>query len=499
MIQTNSLVQVGRRTLVRYPRPRRLGSLFIPQRRSYLLIMPMILLSASLICFATGSDFSMILGALTLTGVSAYLLFDLLGRRAPLRVSLVLAITLGLAYGLGTVNTWYTLPRGDATLGEFLHKDTEDLAHAMAFILMSIASLVGLGELFETPIFGEDFELRFNNRSVLFLTLGTAVLGASFLHGSTGFMGAATEEGAEAGRLGYLASLSEWLSGSLLALAVCMSLNIRGRFLKLYTRALSILLFIMVFPLGRRIMIFAVVLSLLALRLGRYKIPYSPLKKIVLLGLLGGGVYFATIGFFYLRVAGYGLARPTLAQRVSAAIQLAHDKSYADIKEDFSKNVQTRTFLLGFIGDLVGFTSAEPGAHGTDISGQLQLAIPSLLYPEKNLNFSEENLANELFGAHYLDEANSIYSTGAVDFGFWGILFYPLAAVIMVRAFFEFIGEAMPLFASSFVIIASLSVILEPETAADSYFLLIRSGILFGSVVWAVMSLPEFRIKNVGL
>lgn len=499
MIQSISLEQDRRRTLVRYAKPRRLGSLFIPLRRSYLLVMPLLLFAPAIFCWATGTDFAMITGALMLTGVSLYLLFDLLGRRAPLRVSIVLAITLGLAYGLGTANTYFTLPRGDVSLGEFLQISPTDLAHAMASTLAAIALLIGVGELLEKPLFGEEFELRFNNRSIVFLTLGTLVLLASFVHGSTGFMGGATGEGVDFGHIGVLASLAQWLSGSLLALSVCVALNVRTRFTRLYARVLIMLLFLMIFPLGRRVMIYAIVLALIGLRLGKYKIPYSPLKKTVLLGLLAMVLYFATIGFFYLRIAGYGLLRPTLLQRVTAAIRLAKETSYADVKKEFAENVQRRTFILGFLGQLEGYTDVMPPAHGEDVVNQFKLALPSILYPSKNVFFTEEGLANELFGSEYLDEANSVLTAGAVDFGVAGILIYPLLFVLILRLFFEFLAGALPVFASCFVILASFSVILEPENVVTAYFVVIRDGILFGSVVWFIMSLPEFRIRNVGV
>ncbi len=500
MMETIPLVQQRQRTLVRYARPRRLGSLFIPLRRSYLFIMPMALFGAAIFCWSNGTDFSMIVGAVILSAVSLYLLFDLLGRRAPLRVSTVLAITLGLAYGLGTANTWFTLPRGDETLGEFLHISPPDLAHAMGTVLTVVALLLSLGELLEKPIFGEEFELRFNNRAIIFLTLGAIELGISFAHGSTGFMGgSASQEGSNLGRVGILASVSEWLSGSLLALAVCVSLNVKGIFLRNYARLLSVLLFIMVFPLGRRVLIYACLLTLIGLRLGRYKFPFSPLKKTLLLGLLAGVIYMVTIGFFFLRLAGYTLIRPSLVQRVEAAIRLAREKSYTDVKKEFSENVQKRTFILGFLGQLEGYTDSMEGARGDDIVGQFKLALPSVLYPEKDVFFSEEHLANSLFGSNYTDEANSVLTTGAVDFGLWGMLIYPLLMVVMIRTLFEFVAEAMPVFASCFVILASFSTLLEPEVMVSTYFLIIRNSLFFGSFVWFIMSLPEFRVKNVGL
>ncbi len=499
MLQTLTLVQQGRRTLIRGARPRRFGSLFIPRRLGYLIVMPTILLGAAIFCWATGTDFALITGAVVLAGVALYLSFDLLGRRAPLRVSTIIAITLGLAYGLGSANTWFTLPRSDISLGEFLHIDNADLAYGIASVLTSVALLVSVGELYETPIFGEDFELKFNNRSVLFLTLGTAVLAVSFARGSTGFMGASAGQGEDYGRIGILASLSDWLSGSLLALAVCLSLNVKSGFTRTYVRILSVLLFLMVFPLGRRVMIYSVVLTLIGLRLGRYKIPYSPLKKAVLLGLVAAVIYFATIGFFFLRIAGYGLLRPTLLQRVSAAVSLAKDTSFADIKQRFSENVQRRTFILGFLAQIESYSRYMPTAYGRDITKQAEVALPSVLFPEKDVIFSEEGLANQLFGTSYLDEANSVLTAGAVDFGIWGVFLYPLIAVLVFRLFFEFIAEAMPSFAACFVILSSFATILEPENTVTAYFVIVRNGIIFGGAVWFIMALPEFRIKNVDL
>ncbi len=498
-MQTAILEQQGQRTLIRLARPRRFGSLFLPLRRGYLFIMPAILVAAALPCWALGTDLSFISGAVVVALVSLFLLFDLLGRRAPLRVSTVFAITLGLAYGLGTANTWFTLPRGSEELGEFLSISTPDLAYAIASVLISMALLLCLGELYERPIFGQDFDLRFNNRALVFLTIGTASLAGSFARGSTGFQGAAAGEGGDIGHLGYIASLAEWLSGPLLALSVCVAVNIRERFTRNYARILSVLIFFMLFPQGRRVMIYSVVLALLGLRLGRYRIPYSPLKKAVLLGVLGLVVYLATVGFFYLRIAGYGLLRPTLPQRIGAAIRLFEEKDYSEISRQFSENVQRRTFILGFLAQIEGYTRTMPPAHGEDFTAQFQLALPSLLYADKDLFFTEEQLANRVFGTSYTDEANSIYSAGAVDFGLWGVLFYPILAVVFFRIAFEVISEAMPVFASCFITLASFSTILQPENTLTAYFVIVRNGILFGGVVWFIMSLPEFRVKNVGL
>lgn len=498
-MQTAILEQQGGKTFVRLLRPRRFGSTFPALRRSYLFVLPSILITSALLCWTFGTDLALITGAVVLGSVACYLLFDLLGRRAPLRVSTVLAFTLGLAYGVGTANTWFTLPRGDENIGDFLHLSTPDLTYAMASILVSLALLIGLGELYERPIFGEEFNLEFNNRALVFLTLGALILAASFARGSTSFQGAVAGEGGDIGHLGIIASLAQWLAGPLLALAACVAVNIKQRLTRYYARILGVLIFIMIFPMGRRTMIYSVILAFIGLRMGRYRVRYSPLKKIILLGLLSSFIYFATIGFYFLRVAGYGLLRPTLGQRLSAAYRLFEEKDYADVKRQFSENVQRRTFILGFLAQVESYARTMPTAHGTDFAEQFQLALPSLLYSGKDLFFTEEQLTNELFGSNYLDEANSLYTAGAVDFGLWGVLLYPILAVVFFRGVFELVSEAMPVFAACFIVLGAFADILQPENTLTAYFVIVRNGIFFGGGVWFIMSLPEFRIKNVGL
>lgn len=499
-MQTLAMTADRPRFLVWGARRRRLGSLTVPIRRGYVFTMPSILLGGAVFGWALGNDFAMLVDAILLAAVSAYLFFDLLGRRGPLRVTHLLAATLGLAYGLGTANTWFTLPRGDETLGVFLGLSPADLSHAMATVLASIAILLVYGEMFEVPVFGEEFHLNFNNRSLTFLTIGTLVVIASFASGSTGFMGgASTDSGANAGHVGVLASLTEWLSTPLLALAACLALNGTSRFGRNYARILTVVLFILTFPLGRRVLFYAIVLSIIGLRLGRYKIPFSPLKKAVYLSLIGGLVYAASIGFFYLRIGSSGVIKPSLIQRVEGAIALSHEKSYSEIKEQISANVENRTFILGFLSELEGYTDTMDSAHGRDLLSQLALAVPSVLDPGKDVFFSEEGLANDLFGSNFPDEANSVFTAGAVDFGVWGMLFYPLFFAVVMRFFMELVAETLPVFVSCFIVLATFTSLLEPEIAVTSYAIMIRDGLSFGLGVWFIHSLPEFRFRNVGL
>ncbi len=494
MMESLTLVRDQGRLLLQDARRRRLGSLFVPIRRSYLLVMPAILLAAGILGFAARSNFTMVFDAFVVSAVSIYLTYDLLGNAAPLRVSTVLSLTLGLGYGVGTLNTWYTLPRSGKTLGEFLNINTPDLAEAMACILIAIALMLIGGEALEKPIFGEEFRVNFGDRAIGIVTLGALFRMLTLATGSA--IGFTSQANIQQGHVGAVATISGDVEAPLLALAFCMAINARSRFKKWYLYVLTSGLFLFDFPNGRRAMIYSAILIIIAARLGRFRVSISPFKKIAAVAVIGGMLYFFTLAFYYFRVASYTLNQPTLSQRIDAVVTLVDNKQNSDVDQQFSTNVERRTFILGFLGELVGYTNSMPGGHGEDLVGQFKFALPSVLYPGKDVSFTEEGLADDLFGAHYGDQANSIFTAGVIDFGVLGLVLYPLLVVLIFRIFLEFTSEIMPAFPACFMVLLLLGTLLEPETTVTSYFISMREGILLGSGVWALSVLPRIQITS---
>ncbi|HEY0786830.1 MAG TPA: hypothetical protein VGD62_13245, partial [Acidobacteriaceae bacterium] len=105
-------------------------------------------------------------------------------------------------------------------------------------------------------------------------------------------------------------------------------------------------------------------------------------------------------------------------------------------------------------------------------------------------------LSNEIFGTVYWDEANSVLTGGVIDFGLLGMIVYPLLIAVVLRTFFEFCQRIFPTFVVTFVIVAAIGILLQPESALTDYFLIIRNGLLFGSVVWFFIALPAFRLRR---
>jgi hypothetical protein len=457
--------------------------------------MPLSMVAAALLCWVVPTDTVLMVGSVYLGVIGVILFFDLIVRRAPLRVSTLFVTALALGYGGGTANSWFTVPRGESTLGDFLHHEPATLTHTMGSILFSMAILMAVGEAFENPLFGEEFELLFPTQAIVFISVGVGVLLVAYATGALNYMGATH---GDTGQLGIFASFAAWLIGTLFAVTWVAALNVRTRVMRRYLMLLTILQFFLEIPIGRRSLAYAVVVGLISLRLGHYRFHWSWVKRIVMAGLLVWTLYAASMAFFYLRLAGFSSANRDLSivDRATLALQYFEEKDYSEVKEAFSENVQTRTFILGFLADLEHNADQFTPGYGQALIGQMQSAIPSAIYPSKDRNFAEESLSNTLFGTTYYDEANSVLTAGALDFGMLGIVFYPLLLTVMLRSFFEFISQSLPTFAAALIIIAGIAQLLQPETNMDAYFIIMRNGLLFGSVVWFFIALPAFRLRK---
>jgi hypothetical protein len=476
-------------------RPRRLGSLMSLPRLLYLLYLPLLMLTAGLACWVVETDFMLMVGAVTLGSVAAYLFFGLTIRLEPLRVSNLLVATLGLGYGLGAAIPWFTLDRSGVGLGEFLHKDPVALTHTMGSVLVSMAVLLAVGEYAEKPLFGDEFELRFPPQAVFFITFGVAIIGVAYLRGSLNFQGVSVGEG---GHLSIFASFASWLVSALFGITFWAVLNVKGKALQRYLILLLLVQFVLVIPLGRRVMIYTVLVSILAMRLGRYRLNWSWPKRIIVGLVLAGLLYVTSIAFFYMRIAGYsaGKVHLSLPARISLAITYFESKDFSTVQESFSKNVKGRSFILGYLAELEDYSLHFTPGYGRDMQGQVLMAVPSAIYPSKDLTFGEEALDNELFGSTYFDEANSIFTAGATDFGLLGIIAYPLLLCWVFRSFFEVIGQSLPTFVATFIILAGINGLLQPETGITSYIIDMRNSLLFGAVVWFFIALPAFRLRK---
>ena len=138
----------------------------------------------------------------------------------------------------------------------------------------------------------------------------------------------------------------------------------------------------------------------------------------------------------------------------------------------------------------------EP-AHGGNALHEFQLIIPSALWEDKSgFLYSEESIANMTYHYAYKDEANSVYSAGAIDFGLWGMILYPIILSALFRLVAELVKIHLPDVVATLVILFLLYNALVTEGGLWIRLLAIRDCLLYSALLWVLFKIPAFSLKQ---
>ena len=473
-----------------------LGEDITRPRNLYVTHIPAALFLTGIVAWISGNEIGMVAAAAVAGAVSLYLFWDWLFREGPTRFSTLVAMALLQGYGLGTLNTWLTLPRGGFTIAQFLGGDEGSYARGMAAVLMASVPLIFLGELFERPLFGSEFRLPLDQSTYLFIFAGTLAMIGGFLTHSIGFQGVQTVAGEQ---LGVIATLLGYMFPSLTALTVAVFLVSRGRLVRLAVGLCSVILCILIMVVSRRIMIYTAMVLIFSLRLTGYRLKGTFFKKMFLIA--GSGIVLA-IGvtvFMLLRLAGIqarAMDAP-LTERIQIALSWVEEGTALSRATEANRvNAQKRTFVLGFFADILEGSSLHTPAFGQDVLGYTLQSVPRVLNPEKDLGFSEERLVDAQFGLTYSDGANSVLTNGATDFGLIGVLAYPLLVVALFRFILNILSRILPVMPVAFIAIGMIFSLVQTENSFEAYLTTIRDVIIFSFILIVFARLPRFSLQN---
>jgi hypothetical protein len=478
-------------------RGRAFGSDYPPQSLTYLLHLPFLLGICGAAVWALPTNAMFVLGALVGSVVGLYVLVDIVFRSAPIRLTTIYGMTTLLGYNLGSFNSWLTMQRGGLTLAESFARDPTALGHAIAACMITAAVLFVVGQLFERPIFGREFCLNFGSGTLSLVVFTTLLILAAYAMGKVGFLGIAVDE---FGHIDPLTALILWWYFPAFAYSVCAALNTAGA-TRWAIASLAVIQAIAMVPFGRRPFAFAMILAMIGTRLGKYRLR-MPMYKKLLIGMAGAVLIItASVTFLYLRVAGYGLkgkGKISIGARLESAYELLHKEGPFELLQMLGTDASKRTFTIGFFSDLLDASQRSTPLLGKDLLYNVQLTVPSVISGNKFgiTPYGEEILANMQWGFTYKDEANSLLTAGAADFGFIGVLLYPILLCFMLRIVLEWVQIAVPTNLAVIVALAYVQQALLTEVSPVGYFLQIRSTILLLIILYVLVRLPAFRLRT---
>jgi hypothetical protein len=478
-------------------RVRPLGEDFESPRRIYSTWLPAILAFTGIISWLISNQFAMVLSSMVGGVLGCYMLGDWLFR-GPTRFSTLIALGLLIGYGLGAVNTWATTARAGLTVGQYMGYDDAALARGIAAVLICCAILIFLGELLERPMFGRDFAFHPDDRVYTFVYLGVLLMLAAFATGSITFNGIAPTA---TGDIGVFKSFLDWIFAPLVAVALtCFLVTPRGTVRRKLTGVAALTLAVLLIFLGRRVIFYTVLEAVFFARIAGFRLQGSFLKKLFTFALVLGFIVAGTLSFMLLRIAGYGSGpsgHKALGDRIELAVEWVREGTALERTLTTSRsNVQTRTFMLGFFASVLEGSSSRTPGLGVNTIGLMQLAIPSVLYPAKDKFYSEEAMTDRLFGFGYIDEANSLMTNGAVDFGLIGAILYPIAVAAFLRTSLELVSGFMDQFSMLILVLSAIYFALAPETTITAVVDLVLHGVLFSAGILLFVALPRFRLRT---
>ncbi|HUY82703.1 MAG TPA: hypothetical protein VMU92_13335 [Acidobacteriaceae bacterium] len=459
----------------------------------YFTIIPAILILGGALSWVISGDAGLVVGSFTATIIALYTLWDWLFRNAPTRLSTLLGMGLLLGYGVGALNTWITLPRTSFTLGEIFGLGQGALARGIAAVLFSVASLYFLGEIFEKPLFPQNFRLQITEatRSLIYFAAICMLLG--YATHSLAIGGAV----ASAGHVSIPGMFLSWLYAPVTALAVAAFVTAKQWRERLLTGVVSLEFLVMFAVRGRRSALYTTVEILFVLGLAGYRWRGKSIRNVILLGSLGVVIAVCALVFMLLRIApviqaGYNSA--SIAQRAEAANKLVKQGNALALATAATRqNAQTRTFVLAFLSNVLDASFNKTPALGRDALGLMQSTIPSVIDPYKDRFFSEEDLVDQQFGFGYGDQANSILTGGATDFGFAGMILYPLLLVVLARVIYGLASILLKPLPLLIVTLALVQIFMQTEVILSGYFADLRNAIFFGLIIQLFLFFPRLR------
>lgn len=464
------------------------------------------LLSSALMLFSS-SSLMFVMATSIASAIGLYDLYTIVVRPQAIRFSFTLAVSILLGYGLG--GTIYLAVFGtiDATQYQYWAPDgllfTQDgLSMALSVCMLAAAVLYGYSQ-YERPVFADTkIELINDLAAEKLIWLGMIISIMALLLGDIGYMGVPVNNTHHVSPLGTItnaivpplvpyASLliaRKWRANSRLPLA----------------QSLALLGFVgVLFVLGRRYLLYALVLSAIAwgMGVGGYKLTRRRITGVVLIFIISASVLYVGFDFFMALRMAVGMlgTDSSLLKLVRTAFAVMGGAQSSALHEALLQNVGSRPFILSYLAGLMGINSSQMPTGGSELLYSLKITIPSILLPGKmnGLPPSVEGLVHPLYGIPVFDGPNSFLTAGFDDFGYIGAVMYPLATAILCAIYYKVLriivrDHAIRLF----VVFALLFRLLYIEQSLSSVFVTLRNMVVIVGLAWVAKRVSLFRTAH---
>lgn len=397
----------------------------------------------------------------------------------------VLAVSLSLGYGLGTFNTMASGYVDGLNLLAVTYAGHEEIARAIGALLVLVSIMLCIGEFDPNKLVpSEPLSPADQNSAFLVLLFTVAATVLAVATGALGFQSSmAAEEGsARVSTLGAVVFVS---MAPMVATAVYVFAADQGSRLRWLVFLLCLVLLGVLMLQGRRIFMYSMLVSVIAFFAARGTQKFFTVKTFLLLGVVAAVVLTTSKFYFALRMASWSQqGSDGLMELLTRGLDIFMNAGQEGLNERVAENQSTRTFIIGYLAELVAGHEGHAPVGGGLLELGLATAVPTIIWPGKwrvLMVGSEEAICHPAFGLPGWDAANTIVTGGLCDFGWLGFFLYPMA----LAGFFSLVVYALRYFNPVPRMLVCFGItygLFGVENAIASYFVLLRNVLILGAL-----------------
>ncbi|HET8685302.1 MAG TPA: hypothetical protein VFM18_01410, partial [Methanosarcina sp.] len=162
---------------------------------------------------------------------------------------------------------------------------------------------------------------------------------------------------------------------------------------------------------------------------------------------------------------------------IKDAADIIKNSDRTDISATTTENERERTFIIGYLSELMEKSEEIPPLYGEVTKFSLATVVPSFLWREKmkymSLGF-EEAIIHPHFRLPIWDGANSLFTSGLADFGLPGCIGFPIFFGIIYSFIPSLLRSGINGIALAPLHIGFFYTLLGVEAATSSYLVAIR-------------------------
>ena len=389
------------------------------------------------------------------------------------------ATCLLLAYALSTFTTQikiYSLKSID--VARYFSIGQSSLSLALAGVSFASAILVCFGRFFpfriQFPEFGKD-QIR-ESLLVILIVVFAGIYGIwTGLIGFQGFIFADTSQ-QTVSPFALIVTFALAPAG-VLAIFLASGKHDISHLDKWLLSILAIVLWAITFTQARRLLVYLAMLYVIFYASDFYG--YSQWRKKVFFSAMVIFVaYFGVKLFFAFRIAGWeSPGSKDAVFLLESGFDILFNPSKYDFDYLLSENTIERPFVIKYLAQVMEQVSLGRQMSGEALYATILYSIPSVLIGVKKFATDEE-LIHPRIGLVINDDANTILTTGVADFGWPGLLLYPVLIVLVFKFLMFLVKKSNIRWVDCFTQFGILFVLLNVENSMTQYWSFVRSTMI---------------------